>query len=360
MSRPRPSAALSAALAAIAPADAESARAAERRLANLAIPPGGLGRLGALAVRLAGSAGRCPPPRPTCPVLVVAAADHGVHVHGVSPWPQGLTAAMAATLAEGAAAGNALARAVGARVRVLDAGIAEPPIRAAGLRRAGVRAGTGDLAAGPALAPEEADAAVRAGIATAEEALAEGADLLVTGDMGIANTTSAACLVAALTGRRAHDVVGPGAAGPAADLPAKRALVDAAVARADLDGDDGLGALTAFGGLEHAALAGVCLAGARARVPVLLDGVSAVAAALVAVRLAPATVDHLVAGHRSPEPGASVGLAALGLDPLLDLAMALGEGTGALLAVPLVAAAAGVLTEVRTLEDLASAGWPLS
>ncbi|MFO8074575.1 MAG: nicotinate-nucleotide--dimethylbenzimidazole phosphoribosyltransferase [Egibacteraceae bacterium] len=360
MSRPPPSAALAATLSAIAPADAESARAAERRIASLAIPPGSLGRLGALAVRLAGSAGRCPPPLPKRPVLVVAAGDHGVHAHGVSPWPQGLTAAMAATLAEGAASGNALARAVGARVVVLDAGIAGAPAAGTGLERAGVRAGTGDLAAGPALDPGEADAAVRAGIATAEQALAEGADLLVTGDMGIANTTAAACLLAALAGRPAEEVVGPGAAGPAANLVGKRALVAAAVARADLDGGDGLGALAAFGGLEHAALAGVCLAGARARVPVVLDGVSAVAAALAAARLAPATVDHLVAGHRSPEPGASVGLAVLGLDPLLDVGMALGEGTGALLAVPLVTAAARVLAEVRTLEDLARAGWPLS
>lgn len=347
--------------ATVAPADPAVRAAAEQRLAALAIPPGSLGRFGALAVRLAAATGTLPAMCGQRPTLIVAAADHGVHATGVSPWPQAITTAMAGTLAAGQATANALARAVGADVVVLDAGMATALPEAAGVLRAGVRAGTADLSTGQALSRSEAAAAVLAGMAVADAALTDGADLLLTGDMGIANTTAAACLVSALTSTDPVAAVGPGAAGPDADLTRKQDIVAQAVRRADLDPADGLGALAAFGGLEHAALAGVCLAGARARVPVLLDGVNAVAAALAAAACAPAVGDHLIAGHRSPEPGARSGLAHLGLDPVLDLAMALGEGTGALLAVPVVRAAARLLEEVATLAEIQQAGaGPLS
>jgi nicotinate-nucleotide--dimethylbenzimidazole phosphoribosyltransferase len=198
---------------------------------------------------------------------------------------------------------------------------------------------------------DEAARAVLAGAGVAEELAAAGVDLLVTGDMGIANTTASACLVAAFSGRPAAEVTGPGAAGPEL-VAAKVAVVEAALALHRPDPGDPLGVLAAVGGLEHAALAGLILAGAAERLPVVLDGLIAVSAALVAVAMAPEAAGYLVAGHRSTEPGASVALAQLGLEPLLDLGMRLGEGTGALLAVPLVTAAARVLRDVATIDEV--------
>ena len=331
--------------------DADAAAAATARHALLAKPPGSLGALEPLGARLAAIAGACPPPVPGAPAVVVAAGDHGVHARGVTPWPQAITAAMVATMCAGRASVNALAATVGARVSVLDVGIAGPPVVHPLARRARVRDGTADLAAGPAMSRDEAARAVLAGAGLAEELAAAGVDLLVTGDMGIANTTASACLVAAFSGRPAAEVTGPGAAGPEV-VATKTAVVEAGMALHRPDPGDPLGVLAAVGGLEHAALVGLILAGAAERLPVVLDGLIAVSAALVAVAMAPAAADYLIAGHRSTEPGASVALAQLGLEPLLDLGMRLGEGTGALLAVPLVIAAARVLRDVATIDEV--------
>jgi nicotinate-nucleotide--dimethylbenzimidazole phosphoribosyltransferase len=305
-----------------------------------------------LGARLAGIAGACPPPVPADPAVIVAAGDHGVHAQGVTPWPQAITGGMVRLFCDGRAAVNAIAATVGARVAVLDVGVVSEPVRHPRLRRARVRDGTADLSKEPAMAREEAAKAVLAGAGLAEELAGSGVDLLVTGDMGIANTTAAACLVAAFTGAGAETVTGPGAGADAAMVARKTALVAEAVERLGPARTDPLGTLAAVGGLEHAALAGVILAGARDRVPVVLDGVSAGAAALTAAALSPAAVGYLVAGHRSTEPGAAIALDHLGLAPLLDLGLRLGEGTGGLLAVPIVIAAARVLRDMAAIEDL--------
>jgi nicotinate-nucleotide--dimethylbenzimidazole phosphoribosyltransferase len=335
-------------------ADPRAADAARRRFAELAVPPGALGELVDIGARLAAIAGDCPPPVPNDPGLVVAAADHGVYAQQVSPWPQTVTAAMVRTLCEGRATANAFAGVTGVRVRVLDVGLATPVQDGPGLCRANVAPGTRDLSVEPAMTSREVTDAVLAGVASAEELLGEGVDLLVTGDMGIANTTAAAALVTAFAGRDADEVTGPGTGVDDATMRRKVAAVAAAVARHREDGPWDM--LAGVGGLEHAALVGVILAGAAARVPVLLDGVSAGAAALAAAAIAPASADHLFAGHRSTEPGADVALAQLGLRPLLDLGLRLGEGTGALLAVPILRAAAAALHEVATLDEVTGTG----
>jgi nicotinate-nucleotide--dimethylbenzimidazole phosphoribosyltransferase len=333
--------------------DRAAERAATDRQAMLLKPPGSLGRLEALGIRLAAIAGACPPPVPARPAVLVAAGDHGVVAQGVTPWPQSVTGAMVAAMTAGQAAVNAIAAAIGAEVRLLDVGVATRPEAAAHpmVRDGNVRRGTADLAVEPAMTREQAALAVLEGAAAAVELLDGGADLLVTGDMGIGNTTPAACLVAAFTGRGAAEVTGRGTGIDDATLRRKVEVVAGALAMHAPDPADPLGALAAVGGLEHAALAGLALAGAARRVPVVLDGVNACAAALVAAAIQPRVAGFLVAGHRSVEPGAGVAIAHLGLRPLLDLEMRLGEGTGALLAVPIVRAAAATLGGMATFAE---------
>ncbi|MEV0397176.1 nicotinate-nucleotide--dimethylbenzimidazole phosphoribosyltransferase [Polymorphospora rubra] len=364
-------------LAAIRPLDADAMAAARALHARLTKPAGSLGTLEELSVRLAGLAGTCPPPLPGPAAVGVFAGDHGVHAQGVTPWPQEVTAQMVANILGGGAVINAFARQVGARVTVVDVGVAGPPAGApvdvatgpatepasagpigAGpsgdtpeLVQARVRAGTRDLTVGPALTRDEVVAAVAVGIDTADRLVDAGAGLLVTGDMGIANTTPAAALVAAFTGADPLDVTGRGTGIDDGTYARKVAVVRAALARHTPDPADPVGVLAAVGGLEHAALAGFVLAGAARRVPVLVDGVIAASGALAAAALAPDARGAMVAGHRSAEPGATVALRHLGLTPLLDLGMRLGEGSGAMLAVPVVAAAVRVLHEVATFDS---------
>ncbi|MCW3043915.1 MAG: Nicotinate-nucleotide-dimethylbenzimidazole phosphoribosyltransferase [Actinobacteria bacterium] len=335
----------------VAPVDREAGAEALRRHDRLVKPPGSLGRVEAIGVRLAAIAGACPPPVPRRPVVVIAAGDHGVLAQGVSPWPSEVTGAMIAAFCSGTAAVNAIAATVGAGVLVLDVGVASDLPVHPRLRHARVRPGTADLSKGPAMSRAEAAAAVLAGAAAAEDLIAGGADLLVTGDMGIGNSTPAACLIAAFTGKPAAEVTGRGTGIDDATLALKTKVVAHAIDLHRPDARDALGVLAAVGGLEHAALAGLILAGAAHRIPVVLDGVNAVAAALAAAVLRPEAVGYLLAGHRSVEPGASAALDHLGLEPLLDLQMRLGEGTGALLAVPIVIAAASVLRDMATFEE---------
>ncbi len=335
----------------VSPVDRDAGAQARRRHLRLVKPPGSLGMLEELGARLAAIAARCPPPIPARPMVVVAAGDHGVRGRGVSPWPSEVTAGMCRTICGGGAGVNALAEVVGAQVTVLDVGVTSELAEHPRLRRARIRAGTADLSEGPAMTREEAGRAILAGAGLAEELCAEGIDLLVTGDMGIANTTAAGCLIAAFTGRSAEEVTGRGTGIDDAAFERKVKVVGGALRLHSPDPSDPLGVLGAVGGLEHAALAGLILGGAVAGVPVILDGVTTNAAALVAHALCPRVAGYLTAGHRSTEPGAAVALRCLGLDPLLELGMRLGEGTGGLLAVPIVRAAAAALGEMLTFEE---------
>jgi len=343
-------------VAAIVPLDAAAVTAARERQESLTKPSGSLGRLEDVSVQLAGIAGRCPPPLPEPAVVAVFAADHGVHAQGVSPWPQEVTAQMVANFLAGGAAVNAIAGQAGASVCVVDVGVATDLPTAPGLLSRKVRGGTADMTEGPAMSPEEARQAVETGIAVARELVAQGHRCLITGDMGIANTTASAALIAVFTGSTPALVTGRGTG---IDDPTWARKVDVVRRALELHRSDPaspLSVLAAVGGFEHAALAGFILGGAALRVPVLLDGVIACAAALAASAFAPQVTGYLIAGHLSTEPGARRALDALGLRPLLDLGMRLGEGSGAVLALPVVAAAARVLRDMATFDSAGVSG----
>ena len=338
-------------LTAVRPADPQAMAAARELQARLTKPAGSLGALEELSVRLAGLAGACPPPLPDPAALAVFAGDHGVHAQRVTPWPQEVTAQMVANFLAGGAVVNAFARQTGVEVTVVDVGVAALPVTGAGLVEAKVRRGTRDLTVEPALTRQEARAALETGIRVAAQLVESGAKCLLTGDMGIANTTPAAALIAAFTGADAAAVTGRGTGIDDPMYLHKVAVVSAALDRHAADPADPLGVLAAVGGLEHCALAGFILGAAAQRVPVIVDGVIAGSAALAAAAFAPDAVAAMVAGHRSAEPGATVALAHLGLEPLLDLGMRLGEGSGAVLALPIVSAAVRVLHEVATFDS---------
>ncbi len=352
------------AVAAVAPLDQAAAAEAAAHHRRLTKPRGSLGRLEDAGIRLAAMAGVSPPPLPEPATVVVFAADHGVLVEGVSPWPQEVTAQMVANFCAGGAAINVLARQAGASVVVVDVGVAGPLEPAPGLVDRKVRPGTANLVREPAMSVADARRALDVGVEAAADAVAGGTRCLLTGDMGIANTTPSAALISAFTGRPAAEVTGRGTGIDDATLARKVAAVEAGLARARADGtlvtdgpsgplsgvEDPLSVLASIGGLEIAALAGFVVGAAAARVPVVVDGVIALAAIVVAAALAPGAVSYCVAGHRSTEPGASAALAHLGLEPLLDLGLRLGEGTGACLALPLLQASARVLREMATFD----------
>ncbi|MGI9006509.1 MAG: nicotinate-nucleotide--dimethylbenzimidazole phosphoribosyltransferase [Streptosporangiaceae bacterium] len=329
---------------------------ARQRQDQLTKPPGSLGLLEDLSVRLAGLAGKCPPPVPDRPVIAVFAGDHGVHARGVTPWPQQVTAQMVANFVAGGAVINCFAAQIGARVLVVDVGVLADLPEADGLVRRKVRPGTADMTAGPAMQRAEAERAIAVGIETAAALAGAGHDCLITGDMGIANTTPAAALIAAFTGASPAEVTGRGTGVDDATLERKVAVVTEALDRHRPDPADPVGVLAAVGGLEHAALAGFVLGAAAHRLPVVLDGVIAGSAALAAAALAPDAAAAMVAGHLSTEPGARAALAHLGLRPLLSLDLRLGEGSGAALAVPLVQSAARLLHDVATFDSAGVSG----
>jgi nicotinate-nucleotide--dimethylbenzimidazole phosphoribosyltransferase len=343
-----------AALHLVGPPDGEAAASAVAHHGRLTKPAGSLGRLESLGVQLAAIAGEDPPPRPAPAAVAVFAGDHGVVAAGVTPWPQEVTGQMVANFVAGGAAINVLARQAGATVTVVDVGVASDLdalglTGAPGLLRRRVRPGTADLAAGPAMSRAEAEQAMAVGAEVADQLVAAGARALVTGEMGIGNTTPSAALIAALTGRSAAEVTGRGTGIDDAALARKVVVVERALARLAPDVDP-TGLLAEVGGLEIAALAGFIVGGASHRVPVVVDGVIAGAALLVAHALCPGVLPFVVAGHRSSEPGASAALAHLGLDPVLDLELRLGEGSGACLALGVLEAAALVLQEMATFD----------
>jgi nicotinate-nucleotide--dimethylbenzimidazole phosphoribosyltransferase len=339
-------------VAAVPEPDEAAAAAARAALAAKAKPPGSLGRLEELACRLAAIRGTAQPPRLE-PVVVVCAADHGIAEEGVSAYPQEVTGHMLRAFAGGQAAICVLAREAGARLVVADLGVREP---VPGVLDRRIRAGTANAARGPAMAREEAERAMAAGIGLAEDIAAPARPAVVAlGEMGIANTTAASALTACLLGADPADVCGRGTGVDDAGLERKVSAVRRALAVNRPSPGDPVGVLAAVGGLEIAALTGLMLGCAARRTPVLVDGFITAAAALAAVRLQPRSAGALIAAHRSPEPGHSAILRALALEPLLDLGLRLGEGSGAALALPLVAAALAILNDMATLEAVLGA-----
>jgi nicotinate-nucleotide--dimethylbenzimidazole phosphoribosyltransferase len=340
-------------LAPVTPPSADVRAAASERLAGLATPPGALGRLGDLAVWVAATQGQCPPVPVERVRAVIFAGDHGVADHGVSAFPKAITPAMVRTFLAGRAGISVLAAQHGVTVRVLDLGVdddlvgVDPAVTAHKIRR-----GSGAIHLEDALTPEETRRAVAAGEAVATEEIDAGAQLLISGDMGIGNTTPAAALIAGSLGLAVADVVGRGTGVDEDGLARKCAVVQQAVDRAGDRVIDPLDTLTALGSADLAASTGFMAAAARAGVPVLLDGVISVAAALMADRLAPGAAAWFAAGHRSTEPAQPLALDKLGLVPVLDVEMRLGEGSGAVAAVPLVRSAALLLSDVALLSDL--------
>jgi nicotinate-nucleotide--dimethylbenzimidazole phosphoribosyltransferase len=339
-------------VARIRPPDERVAQQTARLLDAKTKPPGSLGRLEELAMRLAAVRGEVPTGE-LRPAIVVAAADHGVTVEGVSPYPQEVTGQMLANFAAGGAAVSVLARRAGARLVVVDAGVVAPPA-AEGVRSEvvdGVR-GTANIAIGPAMAPVVGRRMIERGVALANELADDGIGVLAVGDMGIGNTTAASALYAALLPADPLRTCGPGTGLDEVRVVHKVEVVRRALAANGLDAGsvDPADALASVGGLEIAFLTGVILGAASRRVPVLLDGFVTGAAALAAWAIAPVAAGSLIAATRSPEPGHHLVLERLGLEPLLDLRLRLGEGSGAALALPLVRAAVAIVTEMATFE----------
>jgi nicotinate-nucleotide--dimethylbenzimidazole phosphoribosyltransferase len=349
------------AIAALGPLDVEAMTAARTILDGLTKPPGSLGRLEELAITLAGITGRARPSMARR-AIVVAAADHGVARRGVSAYPSEVTAQMIANFIGGGAAINVLAAISGASLTVLDVGVAgaipdvRPGPRGGRLVQARIQPGTADMTEGPAMSRAAALAAIEVGLAVVDELHGSGLDVIGIGDMGIGNTTAAAAIVAALTGAAPAVVTGRGTGIDEAARIRKVAVIEEALARNAPDPADPIGVLAAVGGVEIAALVGVILGAVAARVPVVLDGFITGAAALVAAPLAPGTADRLIAAHESVEPGHAILLARLGLRPLLDLDLRLGEGTGAALGLQLIHAAVSVRDEMATFSGAAVSG----
>jgi nicotinate-nucleotide--dimethylbenzimidazole phosphoribosyltransferase len=334
----------------IRPLDAKALGEAWERQKRMTKPAGALGMLEVISAQLCGLSRVCPPPVPEPAAVAIFAGDHGVHAQGVTAWPQEVTAQMVANFLAGGAVCNAFANQVGAEVCVVDVGVAAELPTTPGLVPRKIRPGTADFTAGPAMSREEAVRAVETGIEIARDLVAAGNKALLTGEMGIANTTTSATLIAVFTGADPTEVTGRGT-GINDEMHARKVdVVRRALELHQPDPADPIGVLAAVGGLEHAAMAGLLLGAAALRTPVILDGVSAGAAALVARAIAPEVLAACIAGHRSAEPGHMVALTTLGLRPLVDLDLRLGEGTGALLALPLVQSAARVMHEVATFD----------
>ncbi|WP_370411128.1 nicotinate-nucleotide--dimethylbenzimidazole phosphoribosyltransferase [Streptomyces fradiae] len=335
----------------IRPLDAKALGEAWERQKRMTKPAGALGMLEIISAQLCGLSRVCPPPIPEPAAVAIFAGDHGVHAQGVTAWPQEVTGQMVANFLGGGAVCNAFANQVGAEVCVIDVGVASDLPSTPGLLPRKVKAGTADFTIGQAMTREEAIAAIEVGIETARDLVAAGNKALLTGEMGIANTTASAALISVYTGVDPVEVTGRGT-GINDEMHARK--VDVVRRALDLhkpDPADPIGVLAAIGGLEHAALVGLILGASSLRTPVILDGVSTGAAALVARAIAPESLAACIAGHRSAEPGHVAALNKLGLRPLVDLDLRLGEGTGALLALPVVQSAARAMHEVATFDS---------
>lgn len=335
--------------------DHEAMKAAQGRQDRLTKPPGALGRLEELSVKLAGITGVVTP-RLEHKAIVVMAADHGVVAEGVSLYPQDVTPQMVANFLSGGAAISVLARQAGARVVVVDMGVAaeiEPHPHLISRKTA---LGTRDLVQGPAMTREEAIAAVEAGIDVLQLEVEKGLDIVGTGDMGIGNTTASSAITAAITGEAVAGVTGRGTGLGDAQLDHKVRSIEEALRVNQPDSSDGLDVVSKVGGFEIAGLAGLIIGAAAHRIPIVIDGFISGAAALIATTLAPNARDYLIAAHVSAERGHPVLLRHLGLQPLLSLDMRLGEGTGAALAMFIIEAAVKVLAEMTTFDEAGVSG----
>lgn len=335
----------------ITPVDPSQAVALQALIDGKAKPVGSLGRLEALALQLGLIAGHAAPKADRA-LLLVFAADHGLTQAGVSSYPAAVTQAMVATFLAGKASANAFANVVGADLRVVDAGVDGDLAPHADLIAAKVRRGTRNAAEEPALTTAELDTALAAGAEIARDAVAQGYEILILGEMGIGNTACASLIMHRLAPAALDECVGLGAGHDPAGLARKRAVLARAAERSDARAP--LEVLREFGGLEIAMMAGAVLGAAAQRCPVLIDGFIGTAAALAAIRIDPAAQAYCIFSHCSAEQGHRLMLTALGAQPLLELELRLGEGTGALLALPLVRAAARMLTEVASLDDVLS------
>ncbi len=334
----------------IQPLDEGIMAQAQARQNRLTKPPGSLGRLEALSIQVAGITGQMLP-QVGQKVVFVMAGDHGVTEEGISAYPSEVTAQMVLNFLRGGAAINVLARHVGAKVVVADLGVKGELAAHSGLVSAKIAAGTQNMAKGSAMSRDQAIQAIQRGIELAEAEIRAGAQMLATGDMGIGNTTPSAAIAAALTGKAASVCVGRGTGVDEEGLQRKIAVVERALAVNQPNAEDGLDVLTKVGGFEIGGLVGVILAGAVHRRPVVVDGFISTAAAMIAVRLAPLARHYLIASHRSKEQGHTIMLEWLNLEPVFDLEMRLGEGTGAVLAMSVVEAACKILAEMATFDE---------
>ena len=336
-------------IASITPADQCAIRAARSRQNQLTKPPGSLGRLEELSVQMAGAFGT---DRPTIrgKTIIIAAGDHSVVEHGVTGYPQEVTGQMVSNFLAGGAAINVMARQLGINLVIADAGIAQPLPSHPDLRVVRAGPGAANITSGPAMTRTQAQKCLDAGAQLALDVASQGADLIGVGDMGIGNTTASSAIASALTQRPPEETTGRGTGRNDHELQRKSEIVEKALSVNQPNPDDPIDVLTKVGGFEIGVLAGVILGAAFTRRPIILDGFVSGAAALIAHSLCPYTRDYMVAAHLSAERGHRVVLSNLGLSPVLDLGMRLGEGTGAALAMPIIEAAAACLSQMATFE----------
>lgn len=337
-------------IANIRPLDTAAMHAARQRQDQLIKPRGALGRLEDLATHIAGISGQACP-RLERPAIIVMAADHGIAQQGVSAYPAAVTPQMVLNFLDGGAAINVLARHSGARVIVVDMGVAADLPAHPDLWQCKIAPGTADFSREPAMSREQARHAVEEGILIVSDAIAGGVDLVATGDMGIGNTTASSAITAALSGLPVAEVTGRGTGIDDTGLARKVALIEQALALHRPDPADGLDVLAKVGGFEIGGLVGVMLGAAGSRVPLLVDGFISGAAALIACTLAPAAQPYLIAAHRSVERGHEAIFRRLDLSPLLDLDLRLGEGSGAALGISICQAACKLLDEMATFDE---------
>ncbi len=339
----------------ISPLNQEAMAAAQARQAQLIKPAGALGRLEELSIQVAGITGQLKPPLVER-AIIVAAGDHGITAEGVSAYPSEVTPQMVLNFLNGGAAINVLARQAGARVVVLDAGVAANLPVHQDLIKGKVGFGTANFAQGPAMSREQAVEAIEAGIVALSREYDRGLELVGTGDMGIGNTTPSSAICAVMTGASVAEVTGRGTGVDGATLRHKVEVIEKAIALNQPDPGDALDVLAKVGGFEIGAIAGIILAAAARRIPVLVDGFISTAGALIAAGLSSASKGYMIAAHRSVEPGHRIMQEYLGLEPIFKLDLRLGEGTGSALAMPVVAAAVAILNEMATFAEASVSG----